>query len=353
MHPNSDQIATFENELLDLVAQGASGRLIISGPDGDTGWVWLRDGHVCGVSSACRTPLLAARLAAFGVLSRAQIANALSATRTSPGTRLIDVLLSKRGVPEDFLTEFATATAGEHLAVALRQGVSSTRFENGRLPQTSTLLLPAMRVLEQAARYRDAAQPRQSRLLAVDTGAHEGLVTIQQAIVSSCVGDVDTVGIADRCGLTILEAVELVEPLIESGMILAIGRDSEERDVDLSTHPVMAAHGYGGDELAEQLAEAAADAGALANPESTTAETPPRAIRETASQGERDQPADQEPTSASARPPRGGLSNREVFRELHSLGTRVTEPAPDKEAPTKERADAKASDAKRRKRFGR
>ena len=65
---------SWADELLDLAAQEATGRLVVLSSAGDEGWVEFRDGELVGVSAASRRPLLARRLTAFGVMAAPDVA---------------------------------------------------------------------------------------------------------------------------------------------------------------------------------------------------------------------------------------------------------------------------------------
>lgn len=201
---------------LDLAVQEATGQLIIVSPTGDHNWLWFRDGQVTGVSAPARRPLLAQRLVAFNVMTQQSVDKALTAARETPGTRLMDIILTEQAAPEAFLRDFLAATMSEQLAQIEEAGIRETSFRTGEARRISPLLVDLRDVIA-GARSGLHQIPADIADLAVATQPGVTLTPgIEQSFVNVCDGHRRPGQLADQLGLTLDETVSLLHQLLAS-----------------------------------------------------------------------------------------------------------------------------------------
>jgi len=220
--------ADVEGIILGLAAQEASGCLTITGPGGDEGLVWFRDGQVYAVSVPGRRPLLGVRLVTAGAISPDQLNSALEMQRTEmSGSRLGEVLVRLRLVNRRVIENFALEQQRDMLAELLGWPVESHWFRNGA--KTRTDLAPFLDVTEllKQAHIRQQQWP-----LVVDeiggvdvvplpTGAapHAELTASEHVVLGLVDGVRNLVDIADDCGFTVYEAADVLLGLAAAGLV--------------------------------------------------------------------------------------------------------------------------------------
>jgi hypothetical protein len=201
---------------LDLAVQEATGQLIIVSPAGDHNWLWFRDGQITGVSAPARRPLLAQRLLAFNVMDQQAVGKALAMARETPGTRLIDTILTEQAAPEAFLRDFLAATMSEQLAQIEEGGVGETTFRTGEARRISPLLVDLRDII--AGAHSGLHQiPTDIADLAV--GVHPGVTAtpgIEQSFLNACDSHRRPAQLADHLGLTLNETMTLLQQLLKS-----------------------------------------------------------------------------------------------------------------------------------------
>lgn len=219
---------SWADELLDLAAQEATGRLVVSSSDGDEGWIEFRDGELVGASAASRRPLLARRLTAFGVMSTADVAALLSALRSQSGRRLIDVLVQDRLVPPAFIAGFVRNTMAEQLGVMAAFSASRHRFQSGPVHQS----VPPQRVDEVLATALAVSHtfPDDLRDNALRQAGNPGdsLPPIFRSVLASCDGSRSAADVADSCGLTVAETLQVLTDLRNRALVELVARSVAE-----------------------------------------------------------------------------------------------------------------------------
>lgn len=202
------------DHVLDLAAQEATGRFVVASEPSDTdGWILLRDGEIAGASGDVRRPLLGRRLVAFGLLSEQQVTQHLSVLRQQQGRRLLDLLIHEHAVPESFFTSYLRNTLAEQVGSMTAFAEPVTHFEPGPVPH-APLRLPVHEVLT-AAFGMSHSFPEQIADLAVrGVGAPPPeLPVLHGAVMRSADGSRRPGEIADDCGLTVAETVQVLTDL--------------------------------------------------------------------------------------------------------------------------------------------
>lgn len=215
---------SWADELLDLAAQEATGRLVVSSPDGDEGWIEFRDGELVGASAASRRPLLARRLTAFGVMADSEVSALLSALRAQPGRRLLDVLVHDRLVPPAFIAGFVRNTMAEQLGVMAAYPSPHHRFQSGPVHQS----VPPQRVDEVLATALAVGHTfptdLQEHALQRIADPADSLSPIFLSVLAACDGSSTAADVADQCGLTVAETRQVLTELRGHALIELVER---------------------------------------------------------------------------------------------------------------------------------
>ena len=208
------------DELLDLAAQEATGRLVVSGEAGASGWLYLRDGLLCGVSGAARRPLLSRRLVAFGVLDADRVAAELIRARSRPGVRLVDLLVADRLASDLFIETYLRNSMAEQLSAMLNAPSAGVSYEPGRVQRTGPLMVATQDVLATAlvAPHEFPAELTAVALSASGTDP-KGLLTIHRAVRSASDGRQEPLEVAESCGLTTAEMIQVISDLRQAGAL--------------------------------------------------------------------------------------------------------------------------------------
>ncbi len=214
MPTTSRQRPEWADDLLDLAAQEATGRVVVVASSGEHGWIYLRDGSLSGVSAAIRRPLLSRRLTAFQVMSADDVRRILQAIRQEPGTRLIDVLVNQRLVPITFIESYLRNMMAEQLGAMLASGLVQVRYEPGRVQRVSPLLMSVHEVMATATAV-PYTFPRDmvDQVMIASPGAHRDATPVHQAMLLASDGHRRPVDVADLCGLTAAETLQLIGEL--------------------------------------------------------------------------------------------------------------------------------------------
>lgn len=208
------------DELLDLAVQEATGRFVVASCSGEYAWMWLRDGQLSGVSAAARRPLLSRRLLAFRILSPDRVEQALESIRYAPGQRLLDRVIQDRLAPPSFIDAYVRHVMAEQMASMLHTSVDDVSFEPGRVQRVSPLLLGVHEMMVAAA-----ATP-----FVIPTEIAEHVMTalhadfphsyaIQRAVLAASDGRRRPVEVADECGLTAAEMLQVIADLEQHGAL--------------------------------------------------------------------------------------------------------------------------------------
>lgn len=219
---------SWADELLDLAAQEATGRLVVLSSAGDEGWVEFRDGELVGASAASRRPLLARRLVAFGVMTESDVAALLSALRAQTGRRLIDVLVHDRLVPDAFIAGFVRNTMAEQLGVMAAFPGAQYRFRSGPVHQS----VPPQRADEVLATALAVNHEFPQELLdhalkrADDQGTE--LPPVFRSVLAACDGTRPAPDVADACGLTVAETVQVLTDLRNRRLVTLVPRPAQD-----------------------------------------------------------------------------------------------------------------------------
>lgn len=201
------------DDLLDLAAEEATGRLVVVSESGEEGWIQLRDGSLAAVSAAARRPLLSRRLTAFEVMSAQDVRTLKDRVRQTPGARLLDLLIHERLVPETFAQGYLRNTMAEQLGALMDEKVAQVRFEPGRI-QPMPMLQSAHEVLATAVAVPHEFPPDMAdRVLRGADGAHADLVPILRSVIRAADGHARPVDVADACGLTAAETLQVITDL--------------------------------------------------------------------------------------------------------------------------------------------
>ena len=213
-------LAEWTEELLDLVAQEATGRVVLSGAAGEQGWLYLRDGLVSGVSASARRPLLAHRLIAFDALPAPQVQRALAAVRQQPGMRLLDLIVSQRLVAHGFVETFLRNVMAEHVAVMLHGPGGELRLEAGRVQRSTPLLVDLHDVLTIAS-VVPFAFPEEiaDHSMTAIAGSFAAAAAIHRSVMTASDGRRRPVDVADECGLTAGETLQVMAELQQHGAL--------------------------------------------------------------------------------------------------------------------------------------
>ena len=210
----SRQHPSWADDLLDLAAQEATGRVVVVSSTGEHGWLHLRDGALTGVSAATRRPLLSRRLTAFEVMSGDDVRKALDSIRQQPGVRLVDILIDQRMVPSAFIESYLRNTMAEQLGAILNSSVAEVRYEPGRVQRVSPLLMGVHEVLATAAAvpfmFPDDIR---DHLMQAVAGAQGGPAPIHRSVLTASDGHRRPVDVADLCGLTAAETLQVIAEL--------------------------------------------------------------------------------------------------------------------------------------------
>ncbi|MFN8125195.1 MAG: hypothetical protein U0R64_01600 [Candidatus Nanopelagicales bacterium] len=308
--------APWAEGLLDLVVQEATGRVVLSGSAGEYGWVYLRDGLLSGISAGARRPLLAQRLAAFAALPPVQIDQALAAVKRQPGLRLLDLIVAERLVPQGFVETYLRNVMAEHLAVLLHGPPAQLRLESGRVQRSAPLLLDPHEVLSLALVVPYAFPDEVAEHAMTASGNdYSAAATIHQSVLAVSDGRRRPVDVADECGLTAGETLQVIAELQQHGA--------------LELTPSGAA--TWSDPLAGPPPPPAATPPTLPPPRAATpppvAAPPPRPEPEPTAEPVvtpfAPEPVEEEPT---VRPPRSGESRREALNALKNLTDALVDP---------------------------
>lgn len=346
---SSDSDGTeYEDTLLELSAQDASGRLLLSGADGHYGWVWLRDGSVSGASGPGPRPLLANRLLTFGMMPRARIAKLIAETRARPGARLFDMIMSHQMVPSEFLMDFVAEATAEQLLHVNTMGVKGVAFENGRIQRAGPILVATHRVIDAAHQQRTEIPDLPGDALFIASDPAVSLPDpVSRAIAARSDGNRSARQLADACGLTLNETLNHLERmLIAEDLAIASSAPTPE--------PWQVQRPMGGTQTASEPSSGSRTSPGAVSPESAPA-IPPKhphpeatsalqeAARDAGAQGsdtrEGDRPQAQ---AAEAAESAGGISDAD--RARFSSGMRTARSATETpEAPPPPNAPAPPS----------
>ncbi len=202
------------DDLLDLAAEEATGRLVVVVDAGEEGWIQLRDGSLSAVSAATRRPLLSRRLTAFEVMTSDQVRAAMATVRQTPGAHLLDLLIHDRLVPEAFVVGYLRNTMAEQLGAIMAGGATEVRFEPGRVPRVNPLLLSVHEVLATATAIPHTFPDDIADLvLRATTGSPPELAPIMRSVLAAADGRRRPVDVADACGLTAAETIQVINEL--------------------------------------------------------------------------------------------------------------------------------------------
>ena len=219
---------SWADELLDLAAQEATGRLVVLSSAGDEGWVEFRDGELVGVSAASRRPLLARRLTAFGVMAAPDVAALLSALRAQTGRRLIDVLVHDRLVPDAFITGFVRNTMAEQLGVMAAFPEAQHHFRSGPVHQS----VPPQRADEVLATALAVShtfpQELQDHALKRSDDQAAEVPPVFRSVLEACDGSRSAPDVADACGLTVAETVQVLTDLRNRRLVGLVPRPAQD-----------------------------------------------------------------------------------------------------------------------------
>lgn len=202
------------DDLLDLAAEEATGRLVVVVDAGEEGWIQLRDGSLSAVSAATRRPLLSRRLTAFEVMTSDEVRAAMATVRQTPGAHLLDLLIHDRLVPEAFVVGYLRNTMAEQLGAIMAAGATEVRFEPGRVPRVNPLLLSVHEVLATATAIPHTFPDDIADLvLRAAAGPPPELVPIMRSVLAAADGRRRPVDVADACGLTAAETIQVINEL--------------------------------------------------------------------------------------------------------------------------------------------
>lgn len=208
------------DELLDLAAQEATGRLVVSADAGRDAWIYLRDGLVCGVSGGARRPLLSRRLVAFGALSADRVLAELATARARPGVRLVDLLVAHGLVSDLFVETYLRNSMAEQLSIVLAAPGVEVSYQPGRVQRTGPLMIATHDVLATALVAPHEFPPDLARSLLSATGSEPGnLLTIHRTVRAASDGRQRPLEVAEACGLTTAEMIQVIADLRQAGAI--------------------------------------------------------------------------------------------------------------------------------------
>ena len=276
---------TWADDLLDLAAEEATGRLVVVTDGGEEGWIQLRDGSLSAVSAAARRPLLTRRLTAFEVMTGDDVRVLMDRVRQTPGARLLDLLIHERLVPEAFVQGYLRNTMAEQLGALLHQPVVEVHFEPGRVPRVNPMLLNVHEVLATAAAIPHTFPPDIADLIVQTTvGRQPELVPIMRSVLAAADGHRRPVDVADSCGLTAAETIQVLTELTRQRLVELVA------DVE---------HGQWGDGI---LSLAPPAGPAMASPAAAAGQFPPATSRPSAAANPR-APAAASAAAAAPAPP--------------------------------------------------
>ncbi|MCH9817114.1 MAG: hypothetical protein K0U64_11810 [Actinomycetia bacterium] len=209
-----------EDAALDLAAQEATGRLLVSGTEGLYGWLWLRDGLLSGASGPGSRPLIANRLATFELLAKSQIGKLISETRSRPGARMIEVLIERDAVPAEFIAEFLAVAAAEQIAHLEAMPISAVRFEPGVVHRAGPSDLTVQAALTACRSMRtELAGVDAETTFATSTSTSGIREPVARSLASYCDGSRTLTQIAHVAGLTHHETILWLEGMLAAGQI--------------------------------------------------------------------------------------------------------------------------------------
>jgi hypothetical protein len=220
--------AALEETALDLAAQEATGRLLVASPDGNYGWLWLRDGLLSGVSGPGPRPLLANRLATFELLPKSQISKIVVETRSRPSVRMLEVVAELGSVPPTFLHDFVAITAAEQLALLEAMPIDHVRFESGNVHRSGPAMLLVHEVFSQCRTLRTelsgvAADARFTTGRSA-TGPNDA---VARTLTTYCDGSRDLRQLAYVSGLTQHESVVWLEAMLAMNQVQLFEADDQ------------------------------------------------------------------------------------------------------------------------------
>lgn len=208
------------DELLDLAVQEATGRFVVASRSGEYAWMWLRDGQLSGVSAAARRPLLSRRLLAFRVLSPDRVEQALASIRTQPGQRLLDRVIQDRLAPLSFIDAYVRHVMAEQMASMLNTSVDDVSFEPGRVQRVSPLLLGVHDMMVAAANTPYVIPDEiAEHVMAASRTDFPHSYAIQRSVLAASDGRRRPVEVADECGLTAAEMLQIIADLGHHGVL--------------------------------------------------------------------------------------------------------------------------------------
>lgn len=212
------------DELLDLCAQEATGRLLVRSAEGEEGWIEIRDGSLAGASAAGRRVLLGRRLTSFGVMSAADVSQILSSLRDRRGQRLLDVVLQDRLVPEDFVADFLRNSLAEQLGAMTGYRDATHHFESTTVPHVPVPVDPHDAVADAlTGSHLFPDEMGDAAVRALSSGAAD-VPPVYQAVLAAADGRRRPVEIADECGLTVAEAVVALTDLRNRNLVDIVDR---------------------------------------------------------------------------------------------------------------------------------
>lgn len=230
-----DRRPEWADELLDLVVQEATGRFVVASRAGEYAWMWLRDGQLSGVSAAARRPLLSRRLLAFRILTQDQLEKALAAIRDQPGQRLLDRVIQDRLAPLSFIDAYVRHVTAEQMASMLHTSVDDVSFEPGRVQRVSPLLLDVHDMMAAAAVTPFVIPDEIAEH--VLTATHPDFphsYAIQRAVLAASDGRHRPVEVADLCGLTAGETLQIIADLEGHGVLALAAGPQRDNWMDVS-----------------------------------------------------------------------------------------------------------------------
>ncbi len=220
-----------EQVLLDLGTQGSTGVLMVTDDGGEVAEVYLRDGLVYSVFVPGRRPLLGARLMSSGSLAPETLAEALEIQRTElQGWRLGELLVYLGFVERSVVEAFVSEQLVDMMLDLMRWSVSTWKFRKNKKarqdvapPQTVAELFAKLSTRTQDwVRLRNVVGGPGSLPRLSSSGSTNDDVVLgpgEWAMLCKVDGERTLAELASDCGFTVYEAAQVIEALVNAGLV--------------------------------------------------------------------------------------------------------------------------------------